>query len=70
MIARIFDDAGSGGCKLCWITVGRQEAALLIESLATQLASGDSNTARLESRCRGAFGEMSIVVHSEEKVVQ
>ena len=65
MKAQVFDGAGARGRKLCWITVGRREALLLIKSLVSQLETGDSNTGRLESQCEGAFEELSIVVHPE-----
>ena len=69
MKTQVFDGAASGGKKLCWITVGRREALLLIKSLVSQLESGDSNVNRLESQCVGAFGELSIVVHPEVESV-
>lgn len=51
--------------RLCWITVNQNEALALIQSLANQLATKNSNTGRLESFCTGDVGEMSIVVECE-----
>lgn len=64
MHAQIFKEAGRGNKDLCWVEVGRREALMLVKSLASQLESGNTNTDRLESRCEGAFGELSIVVYS------
>lgn len=66
MKIQIFKDAGYGGGKLCWITVTKEEGLALIQSLANQLKTGNSNDGRLESHCVGAASEMSIVVHAEE----
>ena len=67
MKMQIFKDAGYNGGKLGWVTVNRQEACDLIQSLAEQLKTGDPNGNRLESRCTGAVSELSIVVHAEER---
>ncbi|MFA5344778.1 MAG: hypothetical protein WC315_00685 [Candidatus Omnitrophota bacterium] len=66
MKVQIFKDAGYGGGKLCWVQVTKTEALALIQSLAEQLKTGNPNSGRLESRCRGDVSELSICVHERD----
>jgi hypothetical protein len=51
--------------SMCFVRVDRATAIELIESLAHQLATGNPNSGRLESNCKGDVRCFSIAVMPE-----